>query len=333
MHWSGVIPRVACVTAIHGSRHTKARMMYFINNFRLQDYEGARQLVLVYHVLDAEATALVRKYADGSYIKSVAVHGDREHELPSSSALRYGAWSADTDVVARWDFEEWHDPSRLSMQVRALAMASRPACIFRSHPLDSKPAEVDHAPDASSLIGEKSWMDQHWHPLIEGERKVLETSQAAHVVELDMQNARLSTDIEHIKESFGESTKDSAVPEKKKDHAEQVHKWNTSACLEFDNSWDTKADHSNNSVDEDNGPRLEKTIGDNVGKDMSKSFHKLMARHHDITQKLQLLCLQSTLEHDAKKRQFMWKHVDQMAGIRVELDKHITSMTATFASS
>merc|ERR1719454_2132706 len=84
--------------------------MYFINNFRLQDYEGPRQLVLVYEYTDAEAAELARKYVDGYYIKAVAT---RSEKFPSTESLRYGAWSSDADVIAQWDFDEWHDPSRL----------------------------------------------------------------------------------------------------------------------------------------------------------------------------------------------------------------------------
>merc|ERR1719247_3392498 len=118
-------------------------MMYFINNFRLQDYEGSRQLVLVYHHADPDAAELVRTYADGSYIKGLAAQGNET--FPSAAALRYGAWSSDADVIARWDFEEWHDPSRLSMQVRALAMAAKPASVLASDAqprTDAKPSSL-----------------------------------------------------------------------------------------------------------------------------------------------------------------------------------------------
>ena len=64
-----------------------------------------------------------------------------------------------------------------------------------------------------------------------------------------------------------------------------------------------------------------------------EEFRTLMARHHDITQKLQLLCLESVLEKDPQKQVFMWKHVDTMAGVRAELDKHIASMTTILSVS
>jgi len=314
MKWSGAIPNVACITGIEGSRHTKARIMYFVNNFRLQDYEGPHQLVFVYHHSDTAAAELVRSYVDGYYIKSVVTFGDKV--FPSAAALRYGAWSAfedGADVIARWDFEEWHDPSRLSTQVRAMAMTSRPACVTRL-PQDSGKDDQDQQQgfSASSLIGERNWMNQHWHPLEESE--VLE-KRAAQVVQLDMQNDRLISNMSHIHQTLDEQ--ETKSPTNKMGHA-----YDMSECLEFEYA----------NTNSDDGRSLEATIDTSVGPDMSQQFHKLMKRRHDITQKLQLLCLQSVLEKDAHKQVFMRQHVDSMAGIRAELDKHITSMTTLFAA-
>merc|ERR1719217_1213468 len=106
------------------------KMGRLIQNFMTQDYAGAKQLVLVFHHLDSEAESLAKKFADGFFIKAVAARG-QEH-LPSTTGLRYGAWSAtDADVIARWDFGEEQHHQRLSTQVRALAYASRPACLMK----------------------------------------------------------------------------------------------------------------------------------------------------------------------------------------------------------
>jgi len=324
MHWAGDIPKVACITVIHSSRHTKARMMYFINNFRLQDYEGPRQLVLVYHHTDTDAARLVRSYADASYIKGVATHG--VNEFPSAAALRFGAWSSDADVIARWDFDEWHDPSRLSMQIRAMAMASRPACIIRQPHEPHKNDEEKRTPSTSSLAGERTWMDKHWHPFLEGERTVLETSHAVQMVELDMQNNNLASNISHVEAGFRERPDQKTKVRTKvlgMTRTPAAHAWTLPECLAFDNS-------NSSTIDEHS---LEDAVGGTVGVDMSKQFHTLMTRRHDITQKLQLLCLQSVLEKNLQKQVFMWQHVDQMTGILSQLDKHISAMKGLFAVS
>jgi hypothetical protein len=314
LHWTGAIPKVACITAIQSSRHTRARMMYFINNFRLQDYEGPRQLVFVYEHTDTEAAELVRSYVDNSYIMAVATRGV---EFPSAAALRYGAWSSDADIVARWDFDEWHDPSRLSMQIRAMASTSRPACMIR-HPHEvDKHDEGKMVPITSSLAGERSWMDKHWRPYSEGGQ----TFVYSHVVDLDMQNDHLASSISHIEQASREA--DGQQETEKPIEVSHEHEWNMTECLEFDPA-------SNFTADEH---VLEERLDGSVGHDMSKQFHKLLAKRHDISQKLQLLCLQSVLEFDAKKQVFMRQHVDQMAGFRAELDKHIDAMKGLFGGS
>jgi hypothetical protein len=290
-------------------------MMYFINNFRLQDYEGPRQLVLVYEHTDKEAAELVRSYVDNSYITAVATRGV---EFPSAAALRYGAWSSHADIVARWDFDEWHDPSRLSMQIRAMAMTSRPACMIK-HPHEvDKDDEGKVVPITSSLAGERSWMDKHWRPYSEGGQ----TFVYSHVVDVDMQNDRLASSIGHIQQAFPESV----GQQKTEEHIEVVaheHEWNMTECLEFDPASNLTADEH----------ILEERLDGSVGHEMGKQFHKLLARRHDISQKLQLLCLQSVLEFNAKKQVFMRQHVDQMVGYRAELDKHIEGMKSLFVGS
>lgn len=316
MEWSGKIPSAACITAIKGSPHTKARMMYFINNFRLQDYEGPRQLVIVYHQQDDVARELVQLYADGTFIKGVAVGGD--DAFPSTAALRYGAWSSDADIVAQWDFDQWHDPSRLSMQIRALASSSRPACVIKPWYNNT----IDDESDDTSILGERSWMDKHWHPLLgyEVEHAVLDSAQAFNLVEIDMQNQRLASNISHIDEVFDESSQPQAVATLSNT---ETHSWNISECLAYD-----QADDSTDHIHE-----LEKDVGDKIGLEMRKQFQHLMTRRHDVTQKLQLLCLQSSLESNAEKQAFMWRHVDQMSAIRAQLDKHIAGITNLLESS
>jgi len=128
-HWQGKVPKVGCITAIPSGREARVRMRFFIDNFKLQDYEGPRELILVYHNTDDEAVHLVKTYADGTSIKGIAARGD--DTFPSSMALRYGAWFSDSDIIARWELDAFHHPRRLAMQVRALATSSRPACLLQ----------------------------------------------------------------------------------------------------------------------------------------------------------------------------------------------------------
>jgi hypothetical protein len=311
LHWSGSLPKVACVTPISGSRHAKARMMYFIDNFRLQDYEGLRQLVLVYHYLDESAGRLAHSYANGSFIKAVAAHGNST--FPSNSALRYGAWSSDADVIAHWDFDEWHDPSQLSMQIRAMALVSRPACVLK-HDEESKRSKEETAP-GFSLVGERAWMKRYWHPYLQTEDHVVTSSQQDHIVELDMKTKGFAVSDNDAKPSQELESSSSSTAEQRD--------WNVGECIDLDNS----------STIDSVSHTIEATIGANMGEDMGKAFHKLMARRHDITLKLQLLCLENTSERDSLKHEFNRKHVIQMLSIRAELDKHIAATAALFHPS
>eukprot|EP00747_Dinoflagellata_sp_TGD_P164723 gnl/TRDRNA2_/TRDRNA2_185039_c0_seq1.p1 gnl/TRDRNA2_/TRDRNA2_185039_c0~~gnl/TRDRNA2_/TRDRNA2_185039_c0_seq1.p1 ORF type:complete len:465 (-),score=83.27 gnl/TRDRNA2_/TRDRNA2_185039_c0_seq1:62-1456(-) len=174
LHWEDRHPKVACITAIpSGSAapptgQLRRKLSHLVSMFMQQDYAGPKELVLIYHHLDHEAEKLTRKYADGNFVKAIAARG--EEQLPSTTGLRYGAWTAnDTDVIARWDFNERHHHQRLSTQVRALAKTRRPACLIK-HPGVTAP-EGEFAADAimtweTSLAGERNWMEKFWYPLL-----------------------------------------------------------------------------------------------------------------------------------------------------------------------
>jgi hypothetical protein len=175
--WEGRIPKVACILAIPASTRAYARLKYVVNNFHSQNYEGPKQLIIVYHYQDHRAAERVRKLADGYLVKAIAA---RTMEVPSATALRYGAWSADkdTDIVARWDIDGWHHPQRLAMQVRALAFSEKPACLLKRWtvtPGDGSRSVVEGEIGGEiSLIGEKAWMDKNWQPFLpEGEQSLL----------------------------------------------------------------------------------------------------------------------------------------------------------------
>jgi len=186
-HWSGRVPSVACITVVPQGSAAKATMQYFIDNFRLQHYEGGHQLLLVYHHSDKHAAELVRKHADGTYIKGVVARGD---DFSPASASRFGAWIAhESDVIARWDFGAWHHPNRLSMQVRSLAHAKRPASLLERWTVFDKSGANTTVLDGehwdSSLLGEAAWMGANWYPYMDEERNSFHKQWAQDLVKLD----------------------------------------------------------------------------------------------------------------------------------------------------
>jgi len=186
--WAGMIPKVACVSVMPSGREAKYQIKYLVNNFRLQSYEGPRQLVLVYDHNDEAAKKLVGKYADGVYIRGAAARS--EGKFRSTLAYRFGAYIADADIIARWDFEAWHHPDRLAMQVRALAFKSRPVNRLLAWTVRNGTEDVRSQPDESigeaSLVGEKKWMAEHWHPSLGDETSTLTSAHLRYLVQLDM---------------------------------------------------------------------------------------------------------------------------------------------------
>jgi len=177
-HWQGMMPKVACIAAIPSGDDARARVQHFIENWNLQTYEGPRQLILVYSHSDHDLRHLLQIYADGTFVKAVAARSNGA--VPSTLALRFGAWSAEADIIARWDFiSSGHQPQRLAMQVHALATAVRPACLMKQ--LDDV-SDTKISGDPSSIIGEISWMREHWQPLLKEEHAVLTAAQAHNVV-------------------------------------------------------------------------------------------------------------------------------------------------------
>merc|ERR1719231_885418 len=112
--------------------------------------------------------------------------------VPSTTALRYGAWVArnDIDVVARWDLDTWHHPLRLAMQVRALGLTGLPVSLLRRRTLvtDDGHTPVTYLKDGfqgkspigfgwpESLVAERSWAQKNWTPLLDGETTSLAAS-------------------------------------------------------------------------------------------------------------------------------------------------------------
>jgi len=188
-HWEGHIPKVACITVLPQGHVTEQTMTYFMDNYKLQHYEGARQLVIIYHSGDKEASRLAHLHADGSSV--IASAAQEVKDGPSATAYRYGAWLAKgADLVARWDFDAWHHPNRLSMQVRAIVLAGRQASVVAR--ITTFDAEGNHStiPGGTgphgSMIGEASWMQKHWMPVLEDESSLLHGFQSHHLVQVDI---------------------------------------------------------------------------------------------------------------------------------------------------
>jgi len=179
--WAAKIPKVACIMAVPNTTLAHARVKYAINSFREQRYEGPAQLVMVYHYEDHQTAHLLKRFADGVYIKALPARTS----VPSTTALRYGAWVAgnDTDVLARWDLDTWHHPDRLAMQVRALGLTGLPVSLLGRRTLVT---EDGHTPvryleggfqGASSvgfgwpesLVAERSWAEKNWAPHLTSE--------------------------------------------------------------------------------------------------------------------------------------------------------------------
>mmetsp|Transcript_90864 Transcript_90864/g.143544 ORF Transcript_90864/g.143544 Transcript_90864/m.143544 type:complete len:541 (-) Transcript_90864:3-1625(-) len=177
--WSGKKPHVACITMVPGGTHSVHHMMYFINNWKLQDWES-KELVLVYQHSDKRLAKVVQKYVDGKSIKAVAA---RDGKFPSTAAMRFGAWSVKTDIIARWDFDEWHHPEQLTLQVNAMAFTSRPASL-----LQPKGTHGGNATDReATLLGEAKWMREEWYPFLNHGSDVLEENKAHHIVQVDVE--------------------------------------------------------------------------------------------------------------------------------------------------
>mmetsp|Transcript_16020 Transcript_16020/g.36715 ORF Transcript_16020/g.36715 Transcript_16020/m.36715 type:complete len:625 (+) Transcript_16020:116-1990(+) len=198
-HWSGMLPKVVCVSVLPSARSARYRLTYFVNAFRLQNYEGPHELVLVYRADDQQAANLVNRFADGSYIRGIPAQGNET--LPSTMAYRFGAWAvsqpgaggaeADApDVIAEWDFDAWHHPDRLRMQVRSLGVAGRPVSILQpedeSSTTTTKDAHQDLRLSAGSITGEAEWMRKHWYPLLDEGAPLLQSAEAGHVVKVTM---------------------------------------------------------------------------------------------------------------------------------------------------
>jgi hypothetical protein len=188
--WQGQAPLVACVTVLPQGEVTEQLMKTFMDNYKAQEYEGDRKLVMIYHQDDQQARDIAQPYVNGKSIIAAAAFG--EGKFISSTAYRYGGWLAkDADITAQWDFDAWHHPLQLSMQVRAMAISGRPSSVVTwvtDYSTDGTKSSTVQGGigQHGSMVGETSWMRKFWMPLIEDEQFVPSGLHAREVVQVDM---------------------------------------------------------------------------------------------------------------------------------------------------
>lgn len=183
--WAGKKPSVACITMVTSGPNASRQLKELVTSFKAQDYKGPKQLVLVHHRYDKDAQKLAwgatrnANRSPGAPVKAVAAMVKAGEQ--DTVAYRYGAWSAQADVIVRYDLQASHHPSRISTQIKALALAKRPVSRL---PSVHSPQEAGE----TSLVGEKVWMEKYWQPLLTDESNILLHDSTAHIVHVDVPN-------------------------------------------------------------------------------------------------------------------------------------------------
>eukprot|EP00928_Gymnodinium_smaydae_P079237 TRINITY_DN63212_c0_g1_i1.p1 TRINITY_DN63212_c0_g1~~TRINITY_DN63212_c0_g1_i1.p1 ORF type:complete len:690 (+),score=162.94 TRINITY_DN63212_c0_g1_i1:78-2147(+) len=301
--WKGAVPNVSCIMALPSTSQARYRFEYAVNNFKLQRYDGAAELVVVYHANDSVAARMVQNHSLGGRVRGVASRGS---EFPSTMALRYGAWTSKADVIAQWDLEAWHHPERLSMQVRAMALSARPASLYVEKSAGSDESIL--APPGlrkprgheGSLVGESAWMRQHWHPLLDEGDGSLELVQAHNLVLVDA--PALAVDPHHS-------------PLLPKDGASERHR---DDALESRGTEVCRALVPESSTLNGVGP-----AGGDVSDD---AFRSLLEKRKNVLDKLLQLCKEAENEIDIGKRAFMHHHAGRMDAVRAQMDAHLEAV-------
>lgn len=327
LRWQGAVPKIGLISVVPGGFWAEARVRYAVNKFKAQTYEGAKQLVLVYHHADERTAELVRGVADGSYIRGAAVRGSSQ--LPSTAAFRYGAWLSDADVIARLDykgFDSWPNPRRLAMQVKALALSGRPACL-----LEEQPSANSTAAAASTIVGEAQWMREEWYPLLGEELAVLEHAQSDRVVRLAVQShhpkdlsASQST-VEkgsNLKLAEAEASRDSTAVRSATDSAvlDEAVQAGIAACASL-----PEAPPADSSL----GQKMEQKLG----KELETRLKDLEAVRRDLVGKLRQLCAEATGEQDESRRQQLLVGAGRMAAAEAEQAVHFDALATMLTLS
>jgi hypothetical protein len=320
--WEGRVPKVACVAAIAANDQAKAQIDRVIKNFRLQNYEGEKQLILLYPHAQADMAELVSQRADGKEIKGVAA---RSHgPFPSTTAFRYAAWMTDADIIARWNFDEWYHADRLSMQIRALAVTSRPVSLlkrrsilgsFKNASFAGAALTTDDVGWESSIVGEAAWMKEHWMPMLEVERQVLAGVQADSVVQVDMPQLSvfLPSEVgswEGALHHFGLANQTATLSEEPQ------------ACHA------TYAKGLNLSTNVDS--RVESAIADAVGAELGAVYRSLHGTFAHIDENLRSLCAEVRAAEEPLRRDMLIGQVKYIAGVEQQLADQFHAVETLF---
>lgn len=306
--WQGMAPKVGCITTVSSRVNSPSQLKNAVDNFKLQSYEGTKQLVLVYHNADVEAQHLIAKHADGVFVKGVAARGDGE--FPSTIAWRFGAWSTDADIIARWDIDDHHHAQQLSMQVRALVAASRPASVLSLH--EDKPANITTACNGRSLIGEVAWMKKNWHPLLPEEEKGLQSALWSQIALV-----RVPEMLTH-----------GWHPESPSVDAEEhwtMHDQQGSAkdrCLAMLNR--------SHPISPDSEQVLESKIGEEVGADLQKDYHRIDKVRLGVKDLLVSLCKEVIAEGVPASDSNLQQQASRMLNLYAKLSDHFEVVSSAF---
>ena len=118
-------PLVSCLCVTHQKPQMLQRV---IDCFRNQSYAN-RQLVIVYEESDELTCGFLHGHTWEESIKLVKVP-DKPVKFSLGKLRNLSLEQADGDYVCQWDDDDWYDPDRLSIQMKAIFKADRPASIL-----------------------------------------------------------------------------------------------------------------------------------------------------------------------------------------------------------
>jgi hypothetical protein len=296
--WSGKKPHVACITMVPRGTHSVHQIMYFVNNWKLQDWES-KELVLVYQHSDKRLAKVVHEYVDGKSVKAVAA---RDGEFPSTAAMRFGAWSVKADIIARWDFDEWHHPQQLTLQVNALAFTSRPASL-----LQPKGTHGANATDReATLLGEAKWMREEWYPFLNHGSDVLEENKGHHIVQVDVEQLDINA-----KSAENVSSEEALEIERAEVDA------GVAFCMKL-----RKQDHQPLTVSRGQLPVAA----------LELDHENLTYVHHDADARLEDLCSKAEKEADSSKRAELHRKAARLSSFEAEIASELNDPKSAIES-
>lgn len=96
--------------------------------FTSQTYPN-RQMVLVYEEEDHPTVEFIESTSLDSRFKVVKV-SQSQPKLALGGLRNLSVENAGGEYVCQWDDDDWYDPERLSVQMRALLVSGKPACVL-----------------------------------------------------------------------------------------------------------------------------------------------------------------------------------------------------------